>query len=236
MVGGAPAPALIPSSPALAVTAKAAPAKKRRSRKRVGDALDAWMAANPGWHHEDELLEVVIANKMTDADPKRALKIALGKQAESIFEGDGHGHWKLRRDTGAGNPPPPRSRARRTRSRRSRSTVSEPSPAARGRRRARLKTTRKSRSTSTGEEAPSDIDEGSEEGDVALTAEEEKGRKVLVKRGQSRKSASMPPGELEARQEAATNIDRRRQKRWDQAQNRDMLERARKNLLGLGKN
>ena len=69
--------------------------KKRRSRKRVGDALIVWMEQNPGWHHEEELLEIVIEHRMTDATPRRALKIALGKQRGVLFSDRGDGYWKL---------------------------------------------------------------------------------------------------------------------------------------------
>ena len=80
---------------------------KRRSRKRVGDALILWMEEHPGWHHEDALLQVVIDHKMTDASPLRALKIALGKQRDSIFTDGGHGYWKLASDDSAGSLPQP---------------------------------------------------------------------------------------------------------------------------------
>ena len=69
--------------------------KKRKSRKRVGDALIVWLDKNPGWHSEEALLEAVVVHKMTDADPKRALKIALGKQKEEVFVTDGLGRWCL---------------------------------------------------------------------------------------------------------------------------------------------
>jgi hypothetical protein len=80
---------------------------KRRSRKRVGDALILWMEEHTGWHHEDALLQVVIDHKMTDASPLRALKIALGKQRDSIFTDGGHGYWKLASDETAGSLPQP---------------------------------------------------------------------------------------------------------------------------------
>lgn len=75
----------------------------RRSRKRVGDALVDWLRDNPGWHTEDQLLAAVSNNRMTDASPKRALKIALGKQKDSVFTTDEKGHWKLKTD---GTPAP----------------------------------------------------------------------------------------------------------------------------------
>jgi len=80
---------------------------KRRSRKRVGDALILWMEEHTGWHHEEVLLQVVIDNRMTDANPLRALKIALGKQRDSIFTEGGHGYWKLSSDETAGALPQP---------------------------------------------------------------------------------------------------------------------------------
>jgi hypothetical protein len=73
----------------------------------VGDALILWMEENTGWHHEDALLQVVIENRMTDASPLRALKIALGKQRDSIFTEGGHGYWKLLSDDTAGALPQP---------------------------------------------------------------------------------------------------------------------------------
>ena len=69
--------------------------RKRRSRKRVGEALSAWLAAHPGWYTEAELLDLVIREKMSDAEPNRALKIALGKQRDT-FEQDLAGRWRLR--------------------------------------------------------------------------------------------------------------------------------------------
>ena len=89
------------------VPARASSRGKRRSRKRVGDALILWMEVNEGWHHEDALLQAVIENSMTDASPLRALKIALGKQRDSIFTDGGHGYWKLQSDETAGAPPQP---------------------------------------------------------------------------------------------------------------------------------
>jgi hypothetical protein len=71
----------------------------RRSRKRVGDALVDWLRDNPGWHTEDQLLAAVSNNRMTDASPNRALKIALGKQKDSVFTTDEKGHWKLKTDS-----------------------------------------------------------------------------------------------------------------------------------------
>ena len=86
---------------------RTSPPGKRRSRKRVGDALIVWMEEHTGWHHEDALLQVVIDHEMTDASPLRALKIALGKQRDSIFTDGGHGYWKLASDDTAGSLPRP---------------------------------------------------------------------------------------------------------------------------------
>lgn len=65
------------------------------------------MEENPGWHHEDALLQAVIDHRMTDASPLRALKIALGKQRDSIFTQGRHGYWKLVSDETAGPLPQP---------------------------------------------------------------------------------------------------------------------------------
>jgi hypothetical protein len=82
----------------------------RRSRKRVGDALVEWLEQNPGWHSEAQLLAVVSSNKMTDASPKRALKIALGKQKDSVFATDEKGHWKLKTDSTPAPVTPPKEK------------------------------------------------------------------------------------------------------------------------------
>ena len=88
----------------------------RRSRKRVGDALVVWMEQNTGWHHEEALLQIVIDHEMTDASPRRALKIALGKQRGTIFNEGANGFWKLVSDLSAGPvpeaPPSPTLRQR----------------------------------------------------------------------------------------------------------------------------
>lgn len=184
--------------------------KKRRSRKRVGDALDAWMQKNPGWHSEQELLEVVIAHEMTDAHPKRALKIALGKQAGERFERDDSGNWRIlgdKTESSATAATTPAARGRKPR------TTRAPAPARPDRTR-RLKA------------------KAAEPDEIGADDEDAASRTVLVKRGQDRKSASLPPGELEARQAASEAIDSRRSKRWRQL-NQDELDRAKKNLFGL---
>jgi hypothetical protein len=90
--------------------AAAQPAPKQRSRKRVGDALADWFRDNPGWHSTEELLDVVSAERMTDASPKRALMIALGKQRDSVFTTDGQGSWKLVEDPTPSPAPTPKTR------------------------------------------------------------------------------------------------------------------------------
>ena len=72
--------------------------KRRKSRKNVGDALVIWMSAHPGWHSEESLLKTVIAHRMSDAEPKRALKIALGRKKDEVFVTDGLGNWQLKED------------------------------------------------------------------------------------------------------------------------------------------
>jgi hypothetical protein len=63
------------------------------------------MEQNTGWHHEEALLEVVIDHEMTDASPRRALKIALGKQRGTLFIEGAKGYWKLVSDSSAGPVP-----------------------------------------------------------------------------------------------------------------------------------
>jgi len=197
-------------APTSLVDVPAPPKKKRRSRKRVGDALEVWMKKNPGWHSEQELLEVVIANSMTDAHPKRALKIALGKQANERFERDDSGNWRLVGDTTEnrkGDAAPRKGRSSRGKT---------------GGRSRRAKPKGKS-DDAAGEAAP-----------VAAAAEDEdeNSRTVLVKRGQDRKSASLPPGELEARQAASDAVESRRGKRWPSLKQAE-LDRFKKNLFGI---
>lgn len=105
-----------PAKAATARRAKAATGPKkyqRKSRKPVAPSLIAWLEDNPGWHHEADLLRAVVEHNMTDADPKRALMIALGKARDKTFSTDGSGHWKLKEDA-AGDPPkvPARKRAK----------------------------------------------------------------------------------------------------------------------------
>jgi hypothetical protein len=63
------------------------------------------MEQNTGWHHEEALLQIVIDHEMTDASPRRALKIALGKQRGTIFNEGANGFWKLVSDLSAGPVP-----------------------------------------------------------------------------------------------------------------------------------
>jgi hypothetical protein len=85
---------------------------KRRSRKKVSEALAIWMADNPGWHSEEHLLDTLISNDMSDASPKRALKIALGRQRNKLFADSGTGYWCLLTDTSAGKAPRARKKAK----------------------------------------------------------------------------------------------------------------------------
>jgi len=115
-----PAPRAEPAPVARAATEAAPrgrPRRKRgdsgipkRSRKHVGDALADWMRFNPGWHSTTELLDVVSAERMTDASPKRALMIALGKQRDSVFSSDGQDSWKLAEDPAPAPAPQPKIR------------------------------------------------------------------------------------------------------------------------------
>ena len=99
-------------------TSPSAPARrrktgpKRRSRKKVSEALAIWMADNPGWHSEEQLLDTLISHNMSDASPKRALKIALGRQRNKVFADNGAGHWRLLTDTSAGKAPRARKKAK----------------------------------------------------------------------------------------------------------------------------
>lgn len=93
------APKRAKGKPAPAADDFDAPRKyQRKSRKPVAPAIIAWMEANPGWKSEGTLLAAVTDNNMTDADPKRALMIALGKARGKTFDTNGRGHWKLAGD------------------------------------------------------------------------------------------------------------------------------------------
>ena len=103
MAGGERAPSedtasFVPSTPDLNLEQVSTKRKRRKSRKNVGDALVIWMSAHPGWHSEESLLKTVIAHRMSDAEPKRALKIALGRKKDEVFVTDGLGNWQLKED------------------------------------------------------------------------------------------------------------------------------------------
>ena len=203
LVEVAAAPAQITS---VSTVRTAKPKSKRRSRKRVGDALIIWMEENPGWHSEADLLKTVIENKMSDADPKRALKIALGKQRDKIFATDNRGNWCLEKNraTSKSKPSKRSRRTRRTRSKGGKSTTAK--------KKAHLTDAANAAETDT-QEAPA--------------------RTVLVKRGQNRKQATLAEGEMGARKAASEKLKKPTSKRWQRA-SRAEVERARKNLLGLG--
>ena len=174
-------------APAADEAADEQPKRKRRSRKRVGDALVAWMSDSPGWHSEEKLLQIVTERKMSDASPKRALKIALGKQRDIVFASDGQGNWKL---VGDDTPPSKPSRRRKQ-------------AAAKGGKKKRLRAKKAA-------VAPAP------EPEVAA-ADEPKVRTVLVKRGEDRKSATMSDGELEAREAASAKLQPLAKGRWQRA-------------------
>jgi hypothetical protein len=224
------APPVRTATPVAARRGAQASGSKRRSRKRVGDALEVWMQQHPGWHSESTLLQAVVDNRMTDASPKRALKIALGKQRDELFEGDGSGNWKLVRDANAGAPPKAGSRAaanaaaateRRGRVAKSASesvAAADRAGEAAARRggRVRLKT----RPRTSPHTPPIPPREAVEEPRAATGPKR-------VKKGERQKSAArdtgpnLPPG-------VELGSDR-----W-RGVSRDELERARKNLLGVG--
>ena len=83
----------------------AATPRPQRSRKPVGELIVRWMEDNPGWHSERALLKAVTDNGMTDANPKRAMKIALGRRKNRIFEQDGRGRWRLVAEGITASPP-----------------------------------------------------------------------------------------------------------------------------------
>jgi hypothetical protein len=70
------------------------------------------MAENPGWHSDKALLKTVISHEMTDANPKRALMIALGRQRNKVFADSGNGYWRLMTDTSADKAPRGRKKAK----------------------------------------------------------------------------------------------------------------------------
>lgn len=208
----------------------------RRSRKRVGDALADWLKENPGWHSEAALLGVVSDNRMTDASPKRALKIALGKQKDTVFVTDGSGNWKL-----AGDPSPSQPAAPKERKKPGRKPGSTTKAKAKGKARGKLtvKATRapkatkaKAKGKTRGGRAPRGSASDSEGSSAPETTAVPTavGRLVRVKKGQDRREALLPPAELEARKQAATSVDAVHF-RWDLA-SRAERERMRRNLFG----
>ncbi|MBL8787495.1 MAG: hypothetical protein JNJ59_21505 [Deltaproteobacteria bacterium] len=193
----------------------------RRSRKRVGDALVDWLRDNPGWHSTERLLSVVTSERMTDASPKRALMIALGKQKDGTFASDGHGHWKL-----AGDPTPAPAPEPKVRKKPGRKPGSGKGKVAATAARAKRQPTGRRRGRPP--KSASADKEGSAvpQEEINLTP----GRLVRVKRGQDRKTALVTEQELEARRQAATAVDTMHFK-WDAA-SRLERERMRRNLFG----
>lgn len=225
----APAPARAARTPAAAARKEtstkrgrgrrkaAAPAK--RSRKRVGDALADWFRDNPGWHSTEELLEVVSTERMTDASPKRALMIALGKQRDTVFTSDGQGNWKLVQDPAPSPSPAPKSRKKSGRKSSGKASKASPSRSKRTTGRPRGRPPKSASSDKEGSAFPQEVESISS--------------KVLrVKRGQARKDALLTPKEIEARRQAATAVDTM-QFRWDSS-SRSERERMRRNLFGDG--
>ncbi len=193
----------------------------RRSRKRVGDALAEWLRDNPGWHTTEDLLSVVSDNRMTDASPKRALMIALGKQKDSVFISDGQGSWKL-----SGDPTPAHGAQVKEKKKPGRKPGSGKAA------KAAEKPTRAKRATGRPRGRPPKSASADKEGSSLPQAEITPGRLVRVKKGQDRKEALLSPAEIEARKQAATAVDTMHF-RWDVA-SRAERERMRKNLFGDG--
>jgi hypothetical protein len=198
----------------------------RRSRKRVGDALAEWFRENPGWHSTQELLDVVSAERMTDASPKRALMIALGKQRDSIFASDGQGNWKLAGDPAPAPAPEPRVRkkpGRKPGSGKAKAKAKAKAAPARGKRPTGRPRGRPPKSASADKEGSA----------VPEEVTPPPSAKVLrVKRGQARKEAMLTPQELEARRQAATAVDTLHF-RWSSA-SRAEREHVRRKLFGDG--
>lgn len=202
----------------------AAAAAPKRSRKRVGDALVDWFRDNPGWHSTDKLLDIVASERMTDASPKRALMIALGKQRDSVFASDGQGNWKLSEDPAPAPAPQPKVRKKPGRK-----------PGS-GKAKTKAKTAAGGRSKRTGrprgrppKSASADKEGSSVPAEVTHTPP---ARVLRVKRGQDRKEALLTPQELEARKQAATAVDTMHF-RWDSS-TRSERERMRRFLFGDG--
>ncbi|MFO0746808.1 MAG: hypothetical protein U1F43_14215 [Myxococcota bacterium] len=215
--------AVVAAPPAAAPRRRGRPPKNpdgaiRRSRKRVGDALAQWLRDNPGWHTTDELISVVRDNRMTDASPVRAVMIALGKQRGGVFESDGTNHWRLAGDESAGPPPTAEPKVRKKPGRKP--GTGKKAGAGRGKRapsgRRRGRPSKSSDKEGSAEQLPQ--------------VEVEATRPVRVKRGQNRKEAMLTPTELEARKNAASTVERLRDR--FSLTNRAERERVRKNLFG----
>ncbi|MCC6625691.1 MAG: hypothetical protein IT385_30935 [Deltaproteobacteria bacterium] len=204
---------------------------QRRSRKRVGDALAQWLRDNPGWHSTDELISVVRDNKMTDASPVRAVMIALGKSKGGMFENDGANHWRLKGDE-AGPPPAAPTRARKKPGRKP--GTGKKKAAAGGGRGKRASSGRRARRSAKADSEGSAPEPATVIIEVTPEVEEpgtlEAVKPVRVKRGQNRKEALMSPAELEARRQAASSVDRMRD-RWGMTP-RALKEKMRKSLFG----
>lgn len=207
----------------------------KRSRKRVGDALAEWLRVNPGWHSTQTLLDVVSEERMTDASPKRALMIALGKQRDSVFTSDGHGHWKLAEDPTPAPAPEPRVRKKPGRKpgsgKAAAAKATKATKAARGGKRQtgrpRGRPPKSAAADKEGSAVPQEVTY--EETLPIATA-----RVLRVRRGQAREEALLSPQELEARKTAATAVDTMHF-RWDSS-SRAERERMRRNLFGDGTN
>jgi len=224
----------VPRAAAPAAAAPAAPARrgrrkkeevgaaptKQRSRKRVGDALADWFRDNPGWHSTEELLDVVSDERMTDASPKRALMIALGKQRDSIFASDGQGNWKLSEDPAPAPVPQPKIRKKPGRKPGSGKAAAAPARGKRPTGRPRGRPPKSASADKEGSAVPQEVEPT------------HSGKVLRVKRGQDRKEALLSPQELEARKQAATAVDTLHF-RWDSS-SRAERERMRRNLFGDG--
>ncbi len=197
-------------------------ATKQRSRKRVGDALAEWFRDNPGWHSTQELLDVVSDGRMTDASPKRALMIALGKQRNSMFSSDGQGHWKLADDPTPAPAPQPKIRKKPGRKPGSGKAAAAAAAPARNKRATGRPRGRPPKSAAADKEGSSVPQE--------VTNDTTPSRVLRVKRGQDRKDALLTPQEMEARKQAATAVDTLHF-RWDSS-SRAERERMRRNLFG----
>jgi hypothetical protein len=222
VAAAAPKPA--PPAPARAPRGrkKAAAKPQKRSRKRVGDALVDWFRDNPGWHSTEELLHVVSSERMTDASPKRALMIALGKQRDSVFAADGEGNWKLAEDPAPALAAQPKVKKKPGR-KPGAAKKAAPTRAKRATGRPRGRPPKSASSDKEGSAFPQEV---TPEPDIAPA------RVLRVKRGQARKDALLTPQELEARRQAATAVDTM-QFRWTSS-SRSERDRIRKNLFGDG--